>query len=382
MNKHNKANQNIKIIRIGNLPTNSNPGQGEACHKLFKSSYFQTLLFSPSRTSKDYYYEVNALGNKLIFLFFPNFVFPRKTNIFKKSFFSSIRLLNVLINSILILLNIKIYFYQIIHIHHIFFAIPAIFLKLTGKKIVITIHGSDIYKIRDSKVLRFILRKFDKILVVSFAQKKLLEEFITSKKIQYIGNGVDSNFYKPLKNYAERKNIILSIGSLRWQKNHKILVEAFNEIYKKYPQWKLVILGEGIERKNLEQAIKLNNLEDAISLEGSVNKTLLKEWLNKSKIFVLCSLTEGLPKALLEACACGCACISSNVGDCSAVLENIGLVTIPDNKKHLISCIERLICDSNLSNFYSIKAVEKVKKYSWDSYINIHKEIYDYLLEK
>ena len=105
MNNLNIIDEKIKVVRVGNLPTISNPGQGEACHQLFKSLFFKTLLFSPSIPSKNYNYEINVLGNNLNFLFFPNFVFPRKTNFIKKLFLSTTRILSVFLTSMIILVN-------------------------------------------------------------------------------------------------------------------------------------------------------------------------------------------------------------------------------------------------------------------------------------
>tara|TARA_A100001388_G_scaffold182021_1_gene136341 strand:- start:10361 stop:11494 length:1134 start_codon:yes stop_codon:yes gene_type:complete len=371
----------IKVLRVGNLPSNLNPGQGEAAHQLFRSRLFQTVMFSTSIPYKNYSYEIKVCGNSLYYLSFPNKVFPKNINIFKKLFLSFQRVMNVFRVSINILKNKFVYSQDIIHIHHIFFAIPAISLKLLGKKIVITIHGSDIYKIKNSFLLRLILRFFDQVLVVSLAQKELLKEFFNPSKIKHIGNAVEYSFYNQNINYENREKIIINIGSLRWQKNQILLLKAFNDIHKLFPNWKLVILGEGNERANLENYIFSNNLECCVSLEGSVDKKILRDWLNKSRIFVMCSLTEGLPKALLEACASGCACISTNVGDCSNFLNDIGLVSINNDKNDIYHNIVKLILDLELAKSFSQRSTNRAKSYSWNSYLNLHKEIYNDLLK-
>tara|TARA_Y100001978_G_scaffold47623_1_gene42690 strand:+ start:25423 stop:26556 length:1134 start_codon:yes stop_codon:yes gene_type:complete len=374
--------ERIKILRIGNLPTSLNPGQGEAAHQLFKSRFFNTIMFSPSDPCNAYDKEINLYGNNLFYIPFPNKIFPKNITFFKRIFLSSHRLKNIFYASINILKNKVVYSQKIIHIHHIFFAIPAIILKFLGKKIVITIHGSDIHKINNSNLLRSILKLFDLVLVVSLYQKKILAKFLNQNKIKYIGNAVDCSFYKNEINYDKRENIIINIGSLRWQKNQKLLLEVFNEIYKIFPSWKLIILGEGEERKNMEKYISSNNLNEIVLLKGSVDKKQVNYWLNKSKIFIMCSLTEGFPKALLEASACGCASISTNVGDCPDFLQNIGLVSHNNNKKDLYLNIFKLINDQDLAKYFSKKAINKVKKYSWESYIKIHKELYLSLLNK
>ena len=95
----------------------------------------------------------------------------------------------------------------------------------------------------------------------------------------------------------------------------------------------------------------------------------------------MCSLTEGLPKALLEACASGCACISTNVGDCSNFLNDIGLVSINNDKNDIYHNIVKLILDLELAKSFSQLSTNRAKSYSWNSYLNLHKEIYNDLLK-
>ena len=378
--KFNKENSESLILRISSIPTISNPGQGKAALILSNSNLFNTLLFTPVKSQN---LNNNTIKNKLLNLrYFPfnNIPFPPKTNFMNSKILSLLRILRILFSSAYILSKKEIYNCKLVHIHHLFYSIPALVLKLLGAKIIITIHGSDINKIQKSFLLKIILRRFDKILCVANSQYIVLKSFINYKKLNNIGNGVDFQFYKPHKNYLERQKIILAVGNLRWQKNHKLLIKSFSNVYKNDRSWKLIILGEGPERENLESIISSYDLTKAVSLPGSLSVKETKNLMHKAMIFVMCSTTEGLPKALLEACASGCACIATDVGDCSFILEGVGITCKNNNEEELTNKLNLLINSPEACLNYSNLAVKKMESFSWSNYINKHNQIYKKLI--
>ena len=366
----------IKILRISNLPTINRSGQGKAAFELSKSKFFNTTLFSPFINRKiDSYLELKNLN----YFYFPNIVFPKNCSYLIKIYFSTRRLISILIASINLIFNKKIYFNDLVHIHHIFYFLPALVLKLLGSKIIITIHGSDIKKIERSFLLRNLLKIFDRVLCVSQKQYKILSHFISKKKLVFIGNGVDIKFFKPIMSYYDRKKIILSVGNLRWQKNYKLLIEAFSIIHKNNNDWKLVICGEGPDRDEIQELIKTKELGNNVFLKGYLNQKAIKKLMQSSRIFVISSRIEGFPKALLEAAACGCACVSTNVGECHYFLNEIGYIA-KNNKYDLANKILKLMNSKSLSSSNSLKSVKRANLFSWNEYIRLHRNIYDNLL--
>ena len=99
----------------------------------------------------------------------------------------------------------------------------------------------------------------------------------------------------------------------------------------------------------------------------------------KSMIFAMSSSTEGLPKALLEACSSGCACISTNVGDCSYILEGIGMICRNNNQVDFTRKLNFLITSPKVCMRYSKLAIKKMESFSWSNYINRHHQIYEKL---
>ena len=103
--------------------------------------------------------------------------------------------------------------------------------------------------------------------------------------------------------------MILGVGRLTSQKNFELLIKSFS-ILRKSIKAKLVILGEGPLRGELENLAKDLGVEKDVHLPGFVDNPFM--WMKNSKVFVLFSDYEGLPNALIQAMACGTEVISTN----------------------------------------------------------------------
>lgn len=110
--------------------------------------------------------------------------------------------------------------------------------------------------------------------------------------------------------YKEKENVIISVGRLVRQKNQKMLINAFSNVLKKYPNYKLKIFGEGILRQELQKQIEELGIQDKAFLCG-ISDNIKKE-LEKARIFVLPSDYEGMPNVLIEAMGTGLPVISTD----------------------------------------------------------------------
>lgn len=104
---------------------------------------------------------------------------------------------------------------------------------------------------------------------------------------------------------------IISVGRLHSQKNQVMMIEAFSRVCEQFPEWKLVIYGEGPERVALEYRIKDLELKKQILLPGR-SENIIEE-LNKSEIFAFSSEYEGMSNAVVEAFCVGLPIISTKV---------------------------------------------------------------------
>ncbi len=141
---------------------------------------------------------------------------------------------------------------------------------------------------------------------------------------------------------------ILAVGRLFKQKGFDLLIEAYAKSKAK-DHIKLLIVGEGSEQPALEALIKQNNLEDKVMLYGSTDNPFA--FYAKAEFFVLSSRHEGFPNILVEALACGCACLSV---DCPTGPNEIitdgenGMLIETENIPKLTESIDRLYFDEDL----------------------------------
>ncbi len=231
----------------------------------------------------------------------------------------------------------------------------------------------------------------DKVITISRDVEKILEcEYsIKRSKLKTIYNAVDFEEIKEKKKETickfnklfDKSNIIkfITIGSLREVKGHKYLIDAFSSVKEQVPNSKLIIIGEGPLKHELEKKIKDLNLVDDILLLG-LQKNPYK-YLAKSDIFVFSSLREGFPTVLLEALACGLPIIST---DCETgpreILDNgkYGLLVEVKNRVELYKKMVLLAKNDNLIKKLSKLSLERAK---WFNLNNIT-DIWITLIEK
>lgn len=156
---------------------------------------------------------------------------------------------------------------------------------------------------------------------------------------------------------GKEENSILTVGRLSKEKGHCYLIEAFKML--DTTGWRLDIVGDGPERKDLEE---LAGKESNIVFHGF--QTNINPYLAKAKIFVLPSLTENFPLALIEAMSVGKACVSTNClagNDVIAVDGVNGLIVNKRDTKSMSKAIDELIKDEKQRERLSIEA-SKIKE--------------------
>jgi len=103
--------------------------------------------------------------------------------------------------------------------------------------------------------------------------------------------------------------VILACGRLKKVKDFPTLLKAFAQLSRRR-RYRLIILGEGEQRKPVEDLVRRLNLQREVSMPGWTDNPFA--FMSRAALFVLSSRTEGLPTALIEALACGCPCVSTD----------------------------------------------------------------------
>lgn len=181
----------------------------------------------------------------------------------------------------------------------------------------------------------------------------------------------------PLRN----DNILLgTIGNLYKTKGFEHLIKAAKILKNTGLSFTLLIIGEGDERKKLENLITSLGLNNEIILKGRINNAarLLKAF----DIFICSSVKEGFPYNILEAMQAGLPIVSTSVGGVPEMIENeiSGLLTASKNPKAIAEKIIILSKNKELSNKLGRKAKEKsANEFTLESMIKKTKEIYNQL---
>ena len=150
------------------------------------------------------------------------------------------------------------------------------------------------------KVFRFLLSKSDLIIVNGEEFKKKFKKFFNLNAVKIynpiIKEKKNTNFKN---NFFQKKTInLINIGRLVKQKNQSEIIEALSTIKYK-DEFRLLIIGQGPEKKNLIDLIKRKKLKKLIKISNDQkNKNF---YLERSNIFILSSIYEGFPNVLLEA---------------------------------------------------------------------------------
>lgn len=175
-------------------------------------------------------------------------------------------------------------------------------INLKNKKIIGWSHAGSGELLR-KKQKRENVNKYDCIVTINETMKQGYLKNYNNKEVVKIYNFLDFDL---INKKAEEKlekdygKYIISVGSLTENKNHKFLIDVFKVLKEKYKiSEKLLILGDGKEKENLEKQAKELNLSSDVLLLGQKKNPY--KYIKNSELYILSSKSEGLPLTLLEA---------------------------------------------------------------------------------
>ena len=253
--------------------------------------------------------------------------------------------------------------------------------KLKRIPTVISIIGNPGYtKIRKGfrkKITYFMLHRIDAITVTGEKSKQyLINDGIPEKRIFILPNSIHVKKFKPISS-IEKKYDIISLSRLSPVKELGNLLKIIYELKKSNPNIKVGIAGKGPEKERLKKMIIELSLQDNVQLLGFVNNIV--EFYNSGKIFILTSSTEGLPRAVIEAMACGIPCVVSNAGDIKDIVkdgENGFVIYDYSDVEEFANKVTLLLSNKNQYKYFSKNAISYAKNnYSQHAATDVWKRI-------
>lgn len=286
---------------------------------------------------------------------------------------------------------------------HVHYAIPHASVAFLAKQIletyginipvVTTLHGTDITLVGKDKsfspVVTFSINKSDGVTTVSEnLREQTLDYFDITNDIKVIPNFIDlqrfhnknhEHFKKAIAPNQER--IIVHTSNFRKVKRVEDVVRIFHKVTQKVPS-KLLMVGDGPERRNAEELARELDITDCIRFLGK--QDAIEEILSIADLFLMPSGSESFGLAALEAMACKVPVVSSNTGGLpelnkegfSGFLSDVG--DIDDMAKNSIYILE----DCQRLNEFKENALQRAKDFELSKIVPIYEEFYSQVIKK
>ncbi|WP_162463008.1 glycosyltransferase [Paenibacillus psychroresistens] len=243
---------------------------------------------------------------------------------------------------------------------------------------VTSFHGFDLPSKRNSRKpyhrkLRVLFKVGNKFTVPSRQMKRQLIRWgcpARKIKIMYSGINLQKFSYKRRENKTNHISLI-SVGRLHRKKGLNYLIKAFKKVHDQHPSSRLVIVGDGDQRRMLKRLIASLKLKKSVKLKGLIAHGQLTELLHRADIFCLPSITtkdgnhEGIPNSIKEAMATGLPVVSTKHGGIPELVTNgrDGLLVPERNVKSLANKIKQLIKNPALRLQMGINGRERVVRH-------------------
>ncbi|MFH0892598.1 MAG: glycosyltransferase family 4 protein [Candidatus Falkowbacteria bacterium] len=234
---------------------------------------------------------------------------------------------------------------------------------ITRRELIVEIHGDWIespffyFDIPCARVVRkilialgkFSLLRADKIRVISGATEKLARKYYRGQRIYKYPTFTDIDIFKSETDLSFEP-VIMYAGWLYRLKGVQFLIEAFGRLQDKYPDFKLLIVGDGPYRKELEALTEKSRIK-RIEFAGRKPLFEVKDHMRHSTCFVLPSLSEGLGRVLIEAAMLKKPSIGTNVDGIPDIIQDgiNGYLFEPGNVDELTAKLDSLMGNKELA---------------------------------
>jgi len=280
--------------------------------------------------------------------------------------------------------------YDVIH-SHIFPAMVCGALSKRGKKLIITLQGGDIGEYKESaRFIRMLempfivwsLRRADLVHCVSTHIAEAAKR-LGAGEVTVIPNGVDTSIFRPgdkqqlrkKLGYNPRGKIVVSTSRLTPKNGMDYLIKAIAPL----GNVKLIIIGEGEQRKRLESLIQGLKLKNRVSLLGAMPHHELPQYLAVADAFCRPSVNEGFGISFIESMACRIPTIGTAVGGITDIInsgEN-GILVPPEDARTLSRVLKKAIEDGNMARQIAERGYQTVKqKFTWEKVLQQMENVY------
>lgn len=251
--------------------------------------------------------------------------------------------------------------------------------RLLGIPYVVKVHGSDLNEQANDpprrRQIRGALRRAGAVIAVSQAlADKAVVIGAEPGRVHTLYNGVDGERFAPGPREAARQRLglpaaaprVLYVGNLKRNKGCIDLLEAFPALLAACPQARLVYVGDGECRDQLQRRAAALGLQERVDLRGEVAHAALGDWFRAADLLCLPSYNEGVPNVVLEAMSCGIPVVATRVGGIPEVVpEHAGILVSPRAGEELAAAL----LDASRRAWDGARIAGHARGFRWDDNI-------------
>ena len=285
---------------------------------------------------------------------------------------------------------------------HAFLFRANLLARIAASLCRVSINISSIRIIENDRPFYFFLDRLTSCLVTQYlAVSERVKEVtckrshIDAERIRVIRNGIDLSPFAAMGRgdnhdssarqfgIGPQSLVCGTVARLHHQKGIRNLIDAFVLLQAEFPNLKLLLVGDGPERSNLTNQAAALGVSQSVIFAGQKNSPV--QYLKLMNIFVLSSLYEGFPNAVLEAMAAHVPVVASDVGGVSELVrhEENGLLVPPGDPSTLAEAIRTLLLNPEKARLMASSAYDRIRKeFSLEGMLNKYDELYEDLLSK
>ncbi len=234
------------------------------------------------------------------------------------------------------------------------------------------------------KIMRYFYNQMDRTFVPT---EPILQELIEHRlqKLQYLPNGTDVSAFNPKYRSnewrrsidADDKPVILFVSRIVWEKDIRVLADAYNQLRGRRQDFEMVVVGDGHARAELETM-----MPGARFLGFKIGRELAEIYAS-SDIFVFPSTTETFGLVTVEAMASGLAPVAAKMGGAVGIIEEnkSGLFSKPLSADHMREQVERLLDNPDVRKRLARNAIQRAQYFDWGKILDKLFESYGGVIE-
>jgi glycosyltransferase involved in cell wall biosynthesis len=241
----------------------------------------------------------------------------------------------------------------------------------------------------DKNIFKTAIKRIQKmsphIITISQSAKNDILKFLDfdENNIDVVPRGIDTIMIGEKQSVSESEfPYFYYVGSIEHRKNILRILEAFEKTAEKYAEVRLILSGSRTPYRDIAEAINTHKYRDRIIITGYVSEEEKNDLLSNATAFLFPSHYEGFGLPVLEAMACGCPVITSNVSSLPEVAGDAGILIDPTSTEQLFYEMERVLLSPSLQSDLRQKGLERAKLFTWDRTAEMTEQVYEKVMKQ